>query len=69
VVAELNPPGRDGVPVGPGVWESSGIIDAAALFGDDSWILDVQAHLPTTPPSPATQVEDGQLVIMTPSGQ
>ncbi|HEV8184322.1 MAG TPA: alkaline phosphatase PhoX [Chthoniobacterales bacterium] len=68
-VAELNPPGRDGVPVGPGVWESSGIIDAATLFGDDSWILDVQAHLPTTPPSPATQVEDGQLVIMTPSGQ
>lgn len=68
-IAALNPPGRDGVPVGPGIWETSGIIDAATLFGDDSWIFDVQAHRPTNPPSPATQVEDGQLVIMTPSGQ
>lgn len=67
-IAELNPPGRDGVPVEPGVWESSGIIDAETVFGDDSWILDVQAHSPTTAPNPATQVEDGQLVIMRPSG-
>ena len=29
-VAELDPPGRDGIPVGPGVWESSGIIDTSA---------------------------------------
>ena len=32
-IAELNPPGRDRVPVGPGVWETSGIIDATDLFG------------------------------------
>jgi hypothetical protein len=47
-VAQLDPPGRDGVAVGPGVWETSGIIDASALFGADSWLSDVQAHPPTT---------------------
>jgi hypothetical protein len=67
-VAQLNPPGRDGKPVGPGIWESSGIIDATTMFGDDSWILDVQAHPPTMPPNPASQVEDGQLLIMAPKG-
>jgi serralysin len=45
-VAELNPPGRDVIPVGPGVWETSGIIDVSALFGADTWIADVQAHRP-----------------------
>jgi hypothetical protein len=68
-VAELNPPGRDGIPVGPGVWESSGIIDASALFGADTWVSDVQAHPPTTPPGgPTVTVEDGQLFLMTPAG-
>jgi hypothetical protein len=67
-VAELNPPGRDGIPVGPGVWETSGIIDASALFGADSWLSDVQAHPPTTPPGgPTATVEDGQLFVMTPN--
>ena len=32
-VAELDPPGHDGISVGPGVWETSGIIDTADLFG------------------------------------
>jgi hypothetical protein len=63
-VVELDPPGRDGIPVGPGVWETSGIIDAEGLFGDGSWIFDVQAHPPTTPPAPNT-VEDGQLLLLT----
>jgi hypothetical protein len=68
-VAELNPPGRDNVPVGPGVWESSGIIDASALFGADTWLSDVQAHPPTAAPGgPAVTVEDGQLFVMTPAG-
>jgi serralysin len=68
-VAELNPPGRDGIPVGPGVWESSGIIDAAAMFGADTWLSDVQAHPPTTPPGgPTVTVEDGQLFLMSPAG-
>ncbi len=64
-VAELNPPGRDGIPVGPGVWETSGIIDAKGLVrGKDAWLFDVQAHPPTAAPAPNT-VEDGQLLLMT----
>jgi hypothetical protein len=67
-VAELNPPGRDGIPVGPGIWESSGIIDTAAMFGADTWLSDVQAHPPTTPPGgPTVTVEDGQLFLMRPA--
>ncbi len=62
-VVELNPPGRDGVAVGAGVWETSGIIDATTLFGYDSWLFDVQAHGPTAAPAPNT-VEDGQLLLM-----
>jgi hypothetical protein len=29
---------------GPGVWESSGAVDASAFFGPGSWLLNVQAH-------------------------
>ena len=35
----------------------------AKLFGNDTWIFDVQAHPPTTMPKPNT-VEDGQLMIL-----
>jgi secreted PhoX family phosphatase len=67
-VVELDPPGRDGVAVGPGIWETSGIIDTSMLFGADSWLSDVQAHPPTTPPGgPTVTVEDGQLFLMTPA--
>jgi hypothetical protein len=67
-VVELDPPGRDGVEVGPGVWETSGIIDASEMFGDDTWLSDVQAHPPTTAPGGAPlTVEDGQLFLMRPS--
>jgi hypothetical protein len=65
-VAELDPPGRDGVAVGPGVWETSGIIDASSLFGADWWLSDVQAHSPTTAPAAGT-VEDGQLFLLRPT--
>jgi hypothetical protein len=65
-VAQLDPPGRDGVFVGPGVWETSGIIDASMLFGANTWLSDVQAHGPTAAPSAGT-VEDGQLFLMTPA--
>jgi hypothetical protein len=68
-IAQLDPPGRDGIPVGPGVWETSGIIDASVMFGADTWLSDVQAHPPTTPPvGPTVTVEDGQLFLMRPSG-
>ena len=63
-VAELDPPGRDGIAVGPGIWETSGIIDGEGLFGDGTWLFDVQAHPPTTPPGTNT-VEDGQLLLLT----
>jgi len=63
----LNPPGRDGRPVGPGIWESSGIIDATTLFGDGSWIVNVQAHPPTQAPNPASLVEDGQVALVLPA--
>jgi hypothetical protein len=66
-VAELDPPGRDGTSVAPGVWETSGIIDSGTLFGDDTWLFDVQAHEPTAAPAPFT-VEDGQLFLMRPIG-
>lgn len=62
-VIELDPPGRDGVAVLPGVWETSGIIDASEFFGNDSWLSVVQAHSPTAAPAPNT-VEDGQLFLM-----
>jgi Bacterial protein of unknown function (DUF839) len=67
-VAQLDPPGRDGVPVGPGVWETSGIIDASSMFGEDTWVSDVQAHPPTAPPGGSTvTVEDGQLLLLRPA--
>jgi hypothetical protein len=66
-VAELDPPGRDGVAVGPGIWETSGIIDASALFGANWWLSDVQAHSPTAAPAAGT-VEDGQLFLLRPKG-
>ena len=67
-VAQLDPAGRDGIAVAPGVWETSGIIDASSLIGGDTWISDVQAHPPTTAPGGSTvTVEDGQLFLMTPA--
>lgn len=65
-VAVLNPPGRDGIAVGKGIWETSGIIDTADLWGEGSWLFVVQAHGPTTAPAPNT-VEDGQLMLLTES--
>ncbi len=62
-VVELSGTGRDGVPTGPGVWETSGIIETPRLFGADSWLFDVQAHAPTRAPGTNT-VEDGQLMLM-----
>ena len=62
-VVSLSPPGRDGVAVGPGVWETSGIIDTDGIFGSGSWLFDVQAHAPTAAPAPNT-VEDGQLLLL-----
>ncbi len=66
--ATLNPPGRDGVPVGPGIWETSGTIDTGALFGENTWLVNVQAHAPTAAPESLT-VEDGQILLLTPKSK
>ena len=62
-VVELDSAGRDGRAVGPGVWETSGIIDGQGLFGKGSWLFDVQAHAPTVGPGSNT-VEDGPLLLL-----
>jgi hypothetical protein len=67
-VAQLDPPGRDGVAVSPGVWETSGIIDASTMTGAGTWLSDVQAHPPTGAPGGTTvTVEDGQLFLLRPT--
>jgi hypothetical protein len=40
---------REGCVRAPGTWESSGMIDASRLLGEDWWLLDVQAHDQTAP--------------------
>jgi hypothetical protein len=49
-----------------GVWETSGIVDSRRAFGSNTFLFDVQAHAPTTPPPPGkpATVEDGQLLIL-----
>jgi hypothetical protein len=66
-VVGLNSPGRDGISVGPGIWETSGILNAERFFGRNSWFFDVQAHPPTLAPFSNT-VEDGQLLLLLPVG-
>ena len=62
-------------PLPPGQWESSGIINAQSLLGNDWWLLDVQAHSTFAPqpgatppgvqPTPNTGTgEDGQLLAV-----
>lgn len=57
-------------PLPPGQWESSGVINAQTLLGNDWWIVDVQAHStfapqpgPTLTPNTAVG-EDGQLLAL-----
>ena len=63
-VARVNTPAN----LEPGTWESSGVINAHNLLGDDQWLLDVQAHsLPEEQPGPSLTPdsgmgEDGQLL-------
>ena len=49
-----------------GIWETSGIIDTNSIFGDDTFVFNVQAHGPTAAPAPDT-VEDGQILILLPN--
>lgn len=52
-------------PTARGIWETSGIHATDSIFGDGTFVFDVQAHGPTTAPGDNT-VEDGQLLIMIP---
>jgi len=62
-IAELNPPGRDAIDVPvSGTWETTGIVEIPG-FGKDAWLVNVQAHGPTTAPA-ANTVEDGQLLLL-----
>jgi hypothetical protein len=45
----------------PGLWESSGVIDAESFLGRGSWLLDVQAHSLRIDPEAET-VQGGQLL-------
>ncbi|HEX2504847.1 MAG TPA: hypothetical protein VHK22_01445, partial [Gaiellaceae bacterium] len=52
-------------------WESSGVIDASHLLGNDWWLLDVQAHDQLAAPQPGPGLapnsavgEDGQLLAI-----
>ena len=56
----------DPTPRFPGIWESSGIIDAKPLFTGRRlvFLLDVQAHSSTPPNGPTETVEDGQLLLL-----
>ena len=63
--------GRDNIPTGgSGIWETSGIVKSQRAFGRNTFLFDVQAHPPTTPPGgkPVTQ-EDGQLLILRPEAR
>jgi hypothetical protein len=65
--AELDPPAPapNNQSTTSGIWESTGIIDASGLFGLDRWLLNVQAHPPTT--APADTTENGQMLLMRPA--
>jgi len=57
-------------PLRPGTWESSGVIDAHTLLGEDWWLVDVQAHgssmqQPGSSLVPGSSTgEDGQLLAI-----
>jgi hypothetical protein len=57
-------------PLRPGTWESSGVLNAQRLLGDDWWLVDVQAHSTTmAQPGPdlepnSSTGEDGQLLAI-----
>jgi hypothetical protein len=64
-VARVNTPSN----AEPGEWESSGVINASKLLGEDQWLLDVQAHSIVDEEQPGRKLvpdssvgEDGQLL-------
>jgi len=70
VVAEVNQAVPGSPSVNKGAWESSGIVDASAVFGPGAFLVDVQAHgwddtLEGGNDSPAVpKRENGQLLLL-----
>ncbi|MGE5175777.1 MAG: alkaline phosphatase PhoX [Hyphomicrobiales bacterium] len=63
VCAERDQQGRL-LPEGTGgLWESSGIVDVSEFFGDDTWMIDVQAHTLRSSPFRGT-AGGGQLLLL-----
>ncbi len=65
-ILELNQRDFSGQPIPndkPGEWESSGVIDASAILGPNTWLFDVQAHTLKTPQFGGTD-EGGQLLVL-----
>jgi uncharacterized protein DUF839 len=65
-----NPVPNPGGAQGYGTWETSGIIDADHVIGEDTFLLDVQAHreaaLVPSEPDYGEPLEDGQLGVLWP---
>ena len=61
------PPGLGNDPGTPGSWETSGVIDASALYGPGSWLIDVQAHT-IQKNNPLVGNEGGQLLLLNTNG-
>jgi secreted PhoX family phosphatase len=55
---ELVDPGDE-----PGAWESSGIVNVSHIFGEGTWLADVQAHSLKVPQS-GGEDEGGQLLLV-----
>src|SRR5262249_12171731 len=51
----------------PGSWETSGVIDASALYGPGTWLIDVQAHT-IQRNNLLVGKEGGQLLLLDTSG-
>jgi hypothetical protein len=51
----------------PGSWETSGVIDASALYGPGAWLIDVQAHTIMSN-NPLVGNEGGQLLLLRTNG-
>jgi hypothetical protein len=64
VCAELDSRGRAAPQGIGGEWETSGITNVSELFGEDSWLLTVQAHTVEIPQDRRRYGEGGQLLLL-----
>ena len=60
-------PAATAIAVGPGIWETSGIIDASRPLRPDTWLSDVAGALARRRRRRPRHVEDGQLFLLRPN--